>query len=107
MKENLIQSWIIHYLQIKENIGELYFFRSWSWAVRISNPKWKDRFFKTGKAWAPDITICKDWKFYGLEVKNEKWSQSELQKQAEEKILKSWWEYFIVRSIQDVIDLGF
>lgn len=107
MRENLIQNWIINYLQLKENKWDLYFFRSWAWAVRISNPKWKDRFFKTWKAWAPDITICKNWKFYWIEVKNEDWKQSENQKKAEEKITKSWWEYFIVRSLQDLINLGF
>lgn len=40
-------------------------------------------------------------------VKTEKWRQSEKQKQAEEKIKKAWWNYFIVRNLQDVIDLWF
>lgn len=107
MKENLIQKSIINYLQLKENLGELYFFRSWAWAVRVAWWNWRDRMFKTGKAWCPDITVLKNWVFYGLEVKTEKWKQSESQKKAEEKILKNGWRYFIVRSLEDVINLGF
>ena len=74
MRENIIQKAIINYLQLKENLGELYFFRSWAGAVRVS---WnnRDRFFKTWKAWCPDITVLKNWVFYWIEVKNEKDSE--------------------------------
>jgi len=106
MKENLIQKAITSYLQLKENAWELYFFRSGAWAVRVTW-QYKDRFFKTWKKGCPDVTVVKDWKFYWLEVKNEKWRQSEAQKEAEEKIKKAWWEYFIVRSLNDVIELWF
>ena len=71
MRENIIQKAIINYLQLKENLGELYFFRSGAWAVRVAWNNWRDRMFKTWKAWCPDITILKNWVFYGLEVKNE------------------------------------
>lgn len=106
MRENIIQKAIINYLQLKENLGELYFFRSWAGAVRVT---WehKDRFFKTWKKWCPDITVLKNWVFYWIEVKNEKWKQSESQKLAEKKILKSWGKYFVVRSLEEVIELGF
>lgn len=105
--ETWIQKSIINYLQLKENLWELYFFRTSSWAVRINNPKWKDRFMKTWKAWCPDITLCKNWKFIWLEVKTETWRQNDNQKKAEERIKKAWWEYHIVRSIEDVINLWF
>ncbi len=62
MRENLIQNWIINYLQLKENLWELYFFRSWTWAVKIQGENWRDRFFKTWKPGTPDITVCKNWK---------------------------------------------
>lgn len=107
MKENLIQKAIINYLQLKENIWELYFFRSWAWAVRVKGENGRDRFFKNGKAGCPDITVCKNGKFIWLEVKNEKWKQSEKQKEAEKKINKVWWEYYIVRSVSEVMSLGF
>ena len=95
MRENIIQKAIINYLQLKENLGELYFFRSWAGAVKITGQN-KDRFFKTWKAWCPDITVLKNWVFYWIEVKNEKWKQSESQKKAEEKILKNWWKFRIL-----------
>jgi len=108
MKENLIQNWIVNYLQLKENTWELYFFRSWAWAIKIEWRNWKRwRLFKTWKAWCPDITVCKDWKFYWLEVKDEKWKQNDNQIKAEEKIKNSWWNYFIVRSLEEVINLWF
>ncbi|PZM81953.1 VRR-NUC domain-containing protein [Candidatus Gracilibacteria bacterium] len=105
MKENIIQKSIINYLQLKENLGELYFFRSGAGAVRVTGQN-RDRFFKTGKAGCPDITVVKDGRFIGLEVKTEKGKQSEAQKLAEEKILKAGGEYYIVRSVEDVISLG-
>lgn len=104
MKENIIQKSIINYLQLKENLWELYFFRSGAGAIRVTGAS-RDRFFKTGKAWCPDITLLKNWRFIWLEVKNEKWKQSEAQKLAEEKIKKAGWEYYIVRSLEDVRSL--
>ena len=74
----------------------------------ISKYKFKEnfwRFFKTWKAGCPDITVLHDGQFIWLEVKNEKGKQSDNQKVAEERILKSWGKYYIVRSIQDVIDI--
>lgn len=105
MRENLIQNGIINYLQLRENQGDLYFFRSGAWAVRVKWAGWRDRFFRTWKAGCPDITVLHDGQFIWLEVKNEKGKQSDNQKTAEERILKSWGKYYIVRSIQDVIDI--
>ena len=106
-QETQIQKTILNYLQLKENMWELYFFRSGAGAVRVNNALWKDRFFKTWKAGCSDITICKNGRFVWLEVKTEKWKQSEKQKEAERRIKKAWWEYYIVRSLEEVINLGF
>lgn len=94
MKEIQIQNMITNYLQLKENLWEPYFFRSWAWAVKVNNPNGKDRFFKSWKAGCPDVTVCKDWRFIWLEVKTKIWRQSDSQKQAEDRmrwgVLKKW-----------------
>lgn len=101
MKETMIQASIIQYLQMLDNMWKIYFFRSWAWSVRTQTGS----FFKTWRKWCPDISVVKDWKYIWLEVKNEKWRQTENQKIAEKYIRKVWWEYYVVRSVDDVVKI--
>jgi len=98
MLEKEIQKAIIEYLQIYENLGKLYFFRSGSGAI----PTKQGGYFKTGKVGCPDISCLHKGKYYGFEVKNEKGIQSENQKIAEKNIVRAGGVYEIVRSVGDV-----
>jgi hypothetical protein len=98
MSENQIQKTILDYLGYQKNI---YFFRSSSGALRLEN----GAFLRTGKKGCPDIIVCKNGKFIGLEVKTDKGKQSDSQKQAEQEIIKSGGIYKIVKSLDDVIKL--
>lgn len=53
----------------------------------------------------PDITLCKEGKFIGLEVKTQKGRQTEAQKEVEKQIKAAGGEYYIVRSVEDVIEV--
>jgi len=54
----------------------------------------------------PDIEIIKDGWYIGLEVKQPKTKQSENQKEFERMCKEAGGEYYVVRSIDDVIELG-
>jgi len=98
MQEKIIQKAILQYLAY---IKDLYFFRAGSGAIKTE----KGGYFKSGKKGCPDIICCYKGKFIGLEVKNEKGKISEYQKQAERDISKAGGEYYIVRSVDDVIKI--
>lgn len=95
MSENQIQKAILDYLGYQKKI---YFFRSNSGALRLEN----GGFMRTGKKGCPDIIVCRNGKFIGLEVKTQKGKQSDSQKQAEQEILKAGGEYYVVKSLDDV-----
>lgn len=101
MKETLIQAGIIEYLKMLDNMWKIYFFRSGAGAVRTHTGS----FFKTWRKGCPDISVVLNGKYIGLEVKNEKGRQSESQKIAEKDIKKAGWEYYIVKSVDDVIKI--
>lgn len=105
ISEKAIQKMCIDYLQLLENSGELYFFRSQAGAVNTIRKNGSKGFFKTGKAGAPDITVCYKGKFVGLEIKNEKGLQSEYQKEAQIKIKNSGGYYFIIRSVAEMVQV--
>lgn len=100
-KESELQKSILSYLQLIENKGELYFLRTGSGLIKTE----KGHYFKTGKSGAPDISIC--YKGYAIyfECKTETGKQSEIQKEAEQKIIKAGGYYFIIRSLEEVVNI--
>jgi len=86
MKESEIQKSIMEYLGYQKDI---YFFRAASGGFKTQDYKGKTSFFRTGKPGCPDIVVCKDGKFIGLEVKTDKGRQSEHQKQAAQEIINA------------------
>ncbi len=103
VKESDIQKEILHYLQILENRGTIYFIRCNVFQGKIKRANGTDGFIKQAKAGAPDIIICCEGKFIGLEIKTETGKQSDLQKAAQLKIEKAGGKYFIIRSVRDLI----
>ena len=99
MSESNIQKAILDYLQYQENLSKLWFVRSASGEVNTDT----GRRFKTGKKGCPDILLCKDGCFIGLEVKTDKGRQSKAQVESQKRIEACGGRYYIVRSIDDVI----
>lgn len=103
--EKQIQKTCMDYLQVLEAQGKLYFFRSQAGAVNTVRRNGSKGFFRTGRVGAPDITVCYNGKFIGLEIKNEKGKQSEAQKEAQKQIEATGGYYFVVRSLEELIKI--
>jgi hypothetical protein len=102
-KESDIQYSILQYLNTLQQSLPIYFFRSNSGAFNIVDKAGNQRFMKTGKKGCPDIILCAFGKFIGIEVKNEKGSLSEYQKQTCLEIDKAGGIYLTVRSVVELI----
>ena len=96
--ESQIQRAVLDYLIWHSKSHKIYFFRSGAGQVKTEG----GHFFKTGSPGCPDISVCYDGKYWGLECKTEKGRQSAIQKQAEKEILAAGGEYHIIRSISDI-----
>lgn len=99
-KETDIQNTICDYLALKK-----YFF----WRQNSSGSFQNGHFVRLPKysmAGLPDIIIIHDGFFIGLEVKTGKGKQSDTQKEFEKKCKEAGAEYYVVRSIEDLKEIG-
>lgn len=103
MKESEIQSSIIDYLQILENKGKIFFQRVNN--TPVYDPKYKQfRSMPKGtKKGFPDILVLINGRTIGFEVKTATGKQSEDQKDIENKFKQHGQEYFVVRTVEEVI----
>lgn len=105
--EGEVQKAILDYLAIRERQDKLTYWRSNNIPPSSFN-NGKKFYYKTSvhaKGGIPDIIVVKDGLFIGLEVKD-KSKQSESQIEFEKCIKKNGGQYYIVRSIDDVINIG-
>jgi hypothetical protein len=103
-KESEIQTAICDYLALKK-----YFFwrQNTSPTVQISGDKWHfRRMSKYALRGVPDIILIKEGKAIFLEVKTKKGVLSDVQIEFSKRAILAGAEYFVVRSIEDVIQIG-
>lgn len=98
MAEKDIQRTILDYLAIRK----YFFWRNNSGALKTE----KGGFIRFGALGSPDICLVKDGFFIGLEVKQKGTKQSPAQKDWEKKCKEAGGEYWVVRSLEDVRELG-
>ncbi len=98
MAESDIQKTIIEYLKLKRH----FFWRNNSGAL----PTKTGGFIRFGEAGSPDICLVKDGFFIGLEVKQKAGKQSPAQKEWEKAVKEAGGEYHVVRSLEDVMEIG-
>lgn len=105
MKESEIQSGIIDFLAVLEGQGKLFFQRTNN--TTVYDPKWKQfrRLAKGQKKGFPDILILKSGRTIGIEIKTSTGRQSKEQKLIEQNFIEQGMEYYVVRSIEDVINI--
>ena len=115
MKEIQIQKAIKDYLQILENQGKLMFLRNQAGGYATK----EGHYIKMGKKGSPDLLVWKpsvEWddlayeevnivRAIALEVKAEKGKQSPAQKEWQDKFEKFGGEYYIVRSVEEVMNI--
>ena len=70
--------------------------------MRTENGGW----MRFGQKGSPDICVVKDGFFIGLEVKQKGGRQSPEQKDWEKRVKEAGGEYYVVSSIDDVINIG-
>lgn len=100
MSEAEIQRTICDYLALK---------RHFFWRQNSSGSFQNGKFVKLppySMSGLPDIIVIRDGWFIGLEVKTKKGRQSKNQKEFQEKLEEAGGEYYVVRSIEDVQEIG-
>jgi len=119
LSENEIQRAIKDYLQILENQGKLMFIRNNSGAMPVKGQNGKIRYIKFGKKGSADILVWKpsaEWddlayrevnvvRAIALEIKSSTGKISPAQKEWQEKFEKLGGEYYIVRSVEEVVEI--
>lgn len=103
MKESEIQSGIIDFLTVLEGQGKLFFQRTNNTTVYDPVGKRFRSLSKGQKKGFPDILILKSGRTIGIEVKTSTGRQSKEQKLIEQNFIEQGMEYYVVRSIEDVI----
>lgn len=96
--ERQIQRGVLDYLELLSRKKPIYYFRSAAGMVKTE----QGRIFKTGKPGTPDICVCYEGVFYGLEIKTKTGRQSTLQKKAQEQIEAAGGKYYIIRCLEDI-----
>lgn len=102
MKESDIQRIIVDYLNYRKDI---YFVRNNTLSGRIIRKNGSTGWVRNSKPGAPDIIVCYKGRWIGLEIKNERGRQSPEQKQAEQDIVWAGGEYWVVRSLEEVMSI--
>lgn len=100
--ESQVQTSICEYLELKRH----FFWRSNNIPVFDPARKAYRAMPKFSKKGVPDIIVVKEGVFVGLEVKAPKKYQSKEQKQFEADCKEAGGEYYTVRSIEDVQEIG-
>lgn len=105
MKESEIQSGIINYLEILEKMGKLTFQRINNTPIYDPRSQRFRSMAKGTKKGFPDILVLISGKAIGFEVKTVTGRQSKEQKEIENKFKQHGHEYFVVRSLEEVIEI--
>ncbi len=97
--EHDAQKAIIEYLKYDRDV---YWMRNNSFAGKIMRPDGSTGWVNNAKKGAPDIVLCKNGLWIGLEIKCRGGRQSPDQKQAEADIRKAGGQYYIIHTIDDL-----
>ena len=96
MKEKDIQKQILEYLKIKK----IFHYRNNTGGFMDKN----NHFYRYGEVGSPDIICVINGIYIAIEVKQPKGKQSEGQKAFQENLEKAGGKYWLVYSLEDVID---
>ncbi len=97
-EEKQIQNAIEHYLTLKKH----FFWKNNTGAMKTEY----GGFIRFGAVGSPDICLVKDGFFIGIEVKTSKGKQSEGQKDFEKRLKEAGGEYYIIRSVDQLKEIG-
>lgn len=103
MRESAYQTAILNYLLLLENQGKAYVIRNNSFGGFIQRRDGSVGRINNVKRGTPDLLLCYQGRFIGLEVKSPTGRQSPDQKIAQKAIEKAGGIYLLVRGVDEVI----
>ena len=104
--ESEIQRSILDYLDIRKKKMGYMFWRANTVGIYDPTTKGFRTMPKYSMSGTPDINLIWNGQYIGLEVKREKTKQSENQKEFEKQSKEAGAEYYVVRGIDDIIQIG-
>jgi hypothetical protein len=104
--ETQIQATICDYLAIRERQNMLMFWRQNTGGIFDVKNQVRRALPKHAKKGVPDIIVIKAGKFIGLEVKSATGKQSDDQKLFEARLVNNGGTYYVVRSLEEVKQIG-
>lgn len=96
-----IQSYVIQRLEMLERQGKVYYFRNNSFVGKIQRYNGTQGFVNNGKPGMPDIVMCMNGIFIGIELKSAVGKLSDCQKRAKEIIESVGGKYFVVKTPEE------
>jgi hypothetical protein len=106
VKESEIQNTICEYLALREKQKMLLYWRQNTGAIFDVKNNIHRAMPKHAKKGVPDICVIKKGKFIGLEVKSATGRQSDDQKTFELFVTENGGFYYVVRSLEEVRQIG-
>lgn len=100
--EKDIQKQIIQWLKWQKDI---YFIRNNSFAGKIVRPNGSCGWVNNAKRGSPDVVLLKDGQFIGLEIKTKQGRISDAQREAQKAIQACGGQYYVVRNLEEVINI--
>ena len=97
-EEKQLQNAVEQYLALKKH----FYWKNNSGAL----PTASGGFIRFGTVGSPDICVVKDGFFIGLEIKAMKGKQSPAQKDFEKRLKEAGGEYYIVKSLDEMKEIG-
>lgn len=96
-----IQLYVLARLQILERQGRVYYFRNNSFAGKIQRYNGTQGYIDNAKPGMPDVVMCLDGTFVGIELKSLVGRQSDSQKRAQALIEGAGGKYYIVKTPEE------
>jgi len=106
MSENDIQNTVLEYLNLNKKIKGYFFWRANTIGVYDSVNKSFRRLPKYTIKGAPDINLIWNGQYIGLEIKQKGTYQSKEQKEFEQFVKDVGGEYYVIRSIDNLKEIG-
>lgn len=104
LSERSILREIVGYLKWLESAGKLYWIRNNSGAFVLESEKYRKRFVRFGRQGSSDLIVfLKGGRTIFFEVKRKNGYQTQAQKEFEQTIRALGYEYYVVRSLNEVI----
>lgn len=99
--ESHIQSYVLSRLEMLERQGKVYYFRNNSFVGKIQRYNGTQGYVNNGKPGMPDVVMCLNGMFVGIELKSPVGKLSDHQKRAKEIIESVGGKYVVIKTPEE------